>query len=289
MPSRSNSIAAKAHHHPANIAISSVSRNEKKEHPDEHYCLAALFLTHSVIICQDDKAKVPLGIPAVGRTFQTIQSFREPVTLPDHDFPIGMQQKLIPSVYLLINPSDTNDTFRNGQLSIFIRPQYQIGTSSTSHMSDLNSLTQDNRFDEILKVNGQIKPIWILLVDGGPDENPRHMKNIFQYCKMFCAFDLDYLSVRTHAPGQSAYNPVERSMATLSQKLAGITLPIDKYGSHLNSQGKVIDSELAMKNMHYAGEALCARDPIFGRSVTTQYIDQKSSPLGDIMFPGCDK
>jgi hypothetical protein len=43
-----------------------------------------------------------------------MQSFQEPVTLPDHDFLIGMQQKLILSVYLLINPSDTNDTFCNG-------------------------------------------------------------------------------------------------------------------------------------------------------------------------------
>ncbi len=168
LPSQSNSIVAKAHHHPANIAIASVSRDEKKEHLDEHYCLAsvkeakqfaALFPTHSVIISQDDKAKVPLDIPAVGRIFQTIQNYQEPVTLPDHDFLIGMQQKLIPSVYLLINSNDTNNTFRNSNLSIFIRPEYQIGTSSTSHMSDLNSLTQDSRFDEILKVDGQIKPI----------------------------------------------------------------------------------------------------------------------------------
>ena len=301
LPHRSTTISAKAHYHPANIAIASVSRNEKNEHCDEHYCLAsvkgakqfaALFLTQSVIISQDDKAKIPLGIPAVGRTFQTMQSSREPVTLPDHDFPIGMQQKLIPSVYLLINPRDTNDTFRNGQLSIFIRPQYQVGTSSATHMSDLNSLTQDARFDEILKTDGQIKPIWILLVDGGPDENSRHMKNIFEYCRMFRAFDLDYLSVRTHAPGQSAYNPVERSMATLSRKLAGITLPINKYGSHLNSQGQVIDPELAMKNFCYAGEALCTlwkRDPIFGKAIITQYTDQKNSPFADITFSEYDE
>ncbi|EXX54950.1 hypothetical protein GLOIN_2v1766467 [Rhizophagus irregularis DAOM 181602=DAOM 197198] len=244
LPSRSNTKVAKLHHHPAIVANASVSQSERNEHIDEHYCLAsvkrakqfaALFSTHSVIISQDDKAKVPLGIPAVGRTFQTLQSFQEPVTLPDHDFPIGMQQKLIPSVYLLINPSDTNDTFRNGQLSIFIRPQYQVGTSSATYIIYLNSLTQDSRFDEILKIDGHIKPIWIILVDEGPNENPRHMKNIYQYCRMFCAFDLDYLSIRMHASGQSSYNPVERSMATLSQKLAGITLPINKYGSHLNS------------------------------------------------------
>ncbi|CAB4415079.1 unnamed protein product [Rhizophagus irregularis] len=233
LPSRSNTKAAKTYHHPAIVANTSVSRNERNEHIDEHYCFAsmkgALFSTNSIIISQDDKTKVPLGIPAVGRTFQTIQSFQEPVILPNHDFPIGMQQKLILSVYLLINLSDTNDTFCNGQLLIFIRPQYQVGTSSATHMSDLNSLTQDSRFDEILKVNGQIKPIWIILVDGGPDKNPRHMKNIYQYCRIFHAFNLDYLSIQTHAPGQSAYNPIEHSMATLSQKLADITLPINKY------------------------------------------------------------
>ncbi|GET00604.1 hypothetical protein GLOIN_2v1766467 [Rhizophagus clarus] len=93
-------------------------------------------------IIKDDKAKVPLGISTVGKTFQTLQSFQEPVTLLDHDFPI-------------------------------------ISTSSSTHMSNLNSLIQDNRFDGILKINGQIKPIWILLVDGGPDENLHHIKNIF--------------------------------------------------------------------------------------------------------------
>ena len=216
-----------------------------------------LFLTHFVIIFQDDKAKFPLNIPVIGRIFQTMQSFQKPVTLPDHDFLIDMQQKLILSVYLLINPNDMNDTFRNGQFLIFVRPKYQIGISLTTHMSDLNSLIQNSCFDGALKIDGRIKPIWVLLVNGGSDKNPYHMKNIFQYCRMFCAFDLDYLSIRTHASGQLAYNPVERSMATLSQKLADITLPIDKHDSYLNSQGQIIDLELIIKNFCYADEALC--------------------------------
>jgi hypothetical protein len=118
------------------------------------------------------------------------------------------------------------------------------------------------------------------------------MKNIYQYCRMFRAFDLDYLSIRTHASGQSAYNPVERSMATFSQKLAGITLPIDNYSSYLNSQGQVNDSELAKKNFRYTGETLYTlwkHDPIFGKPVITQYTDQKSSPFDDIIFPGSEK
>ncbi|CAG8855898.1 29633_t:CDS:1, partial [Gigaspora margarita] len=74
LPRQSNSIAAKAHHYPAWIAVAGVSRDETKDHPDGHYCLASVkgvrqfvhaFPNVSVIISQDDKAKIGLGIPAV--------------------------------------------------------------------------------------------------------------------------------------------------------------------------------------------------------------------------------
>ncbi|CAG8816162.1 14768_t:CDS:2, partial [Gigaspora margarita] len=39
---------------------------------------ASAFATHSVIILQDDKAKILLEILAVGRTFKTVQSANEP-------------------------------------------------------------------------------------------------------------------------------------------------------------------------------------------------------------------
>ena len=69
-------------------------------------------------------------------------------------------------------------------------------------------------------------------------------------------------------------------------------MPINKYGSHLNSQGQVVDLELAMKNFRYAGEALCSlwkRDLIHGKPVTAQYTDQRNPPFGDIIFPGSEK
>ncbi|CAG8848948.1 26266_t:CDS:2, partial [Gigaspora margarita] len=246
-------------------------------HPDGHYCLASVkgvrqfahaFPNVSVIISQDHKAKIGLVIPAVGRTFCTLQSVSEPVQLPDHDFACRNSQKLIPSVYLMIKPNEENDDLRTGQVAIFVRPQWSIGTSSITHAEDLISLVSDNQYSEALKINNEIKPIWVLLVDGGPDENPRHFKNIESYCKLFKKFDLDYLTVRTHAPGQSKYNPVERSMATLLGKLAGIVLPIDHFGKHLDSQSNVNDTNLATQNFNYAGTMLCdiwRRDPIFGK------------------------
>ena len=108
--------------------------------------------------------------------------------------------KLIPSVYLVINPADSSNTLRTGQLSIFIRPEYFVGTSSATHISDLENIVSNENFS-ILKKENKVRPIWVLLVDGGPDENPKHMKNIIQYAHLFRSLDLDYLTVRTHAPG----------------------------------------------------------------------------------------
>ncbi|GBB88286.1 hypothetical protein RclHR1_14850001 [Rhizophagus clarus] len=77
-------------------------------HKDSHYCLASVkgvrqfaetFPEHSIIISQDDKAKVPLGIPAVDCTFSTVQTHNQPVSIPDHNFPVSSKHKLITSVY----------------------------------------------------------------------------------------------------------------------------------------------------------------------------------------------
>ncbi|CAG8550736.1 7259_t:CDS:2 [Cetraspora pellucida] len=146
LPCHSNSIAAKKYHHPTNVQVKTVLRNKKAEHQDNYYCLASvkavkqfasLFSIFLVIVSQDDKAKVPLGIFAISRTFQVIQSINEPVIIPDHDFLVGSQQKLVLSVYLIIDPSDTNYTLCSSQLSIYIRLQYEMGTSSITHMNDL--------------------------------------------------------------------------------------------------------------------------------------------------------
>src|SRR6266540_2637983 len=159
-------------------------------------------------------------------------------------------------------------------------------------MQDLESLVANSRYTDILKANGQIHPIWILLVDGGPDKNSRHLKNIKVYCQLFKKFDLDYLSVRTHAPGQSKYNPVERGMAMLSGKLAGVILLIDHFGKHLDSQGKVMNPELAAQNFQYAGEILCdllIHHSIFGKYVDTKYVGIFTNLFKNLHLEGTEK
>ncbi|CAI2194187.1 701_t:CDS:1, partial [Funneliformis geosporum] len=80
--------------------------------------------------------------------------------------------------------------------------EYFIGTSSTTHIVDLESIISNEEFSTTLKKEGKLRPIWILLVDGRPDENPKYMKNIIQYAHLFSALDLDYLTIRTHASDQ---------------------------------------------------------------------------------------
>ncbi|CAG8724843.1 581_t:CDS:1, partial [Scutellospora calospora] len=144
-----------------------------------------------------------------------------------------------------------------------------------------------SQYDSILKTGREIWPIWVLLVDEGLDENLRQLKNIKSYCLLFRKFNLDYLTIRTHAPEQSKYNLVERGIATLSGKLAGVILPIDYFGIHLNTQGKVNNQELALKNFQYAGEALCniwCCDLIFGKHVNAQYVEEFTNPCKNLQF-----
>ncbi|CAG8833440.1 46089_t:CDS:2, partial [Gigaspora margarita] len=220
----------KAYHHPAWISVTGVSCDKTKEHPNEHYCLASIkearqfaqtFSDISIIISQDNKSKIGLGISVVG-------------------------------------------------------------TSSITYAEDLFSLVSDEQYSGILKINNNIKPIWILLVNGGPDENPRHFKNIQSYCKLFRKFNVDYLTICMHAPKQFKYNPIERGMFTLSGKLARIILPINHFGNHFDSQGKTIDTELATQNFCHAGTILCdiwCHDPIFGKYMNATYVDEATNPF----------
>ncbi|PKB91963.1 hypothetical protein RhiirA5_446694, partial [Rhizophagus irregularis] len=131
-----------------------------------------------------DKAKVPLGIPAVGRTFLTVQSQNQPVSIPDHDFPVSSKHKLILSVYLVIDPTDTNESMRSGHLAIFVRPELWLSTTTSSHIYDLKKIQYLQNFQaSFLDNNNMHCPILVFLVDGGPDENSRHLKNIKEYCQ----------------------------------------------------------------------------------------------------------
>src|SRR4051794_30308642 len=116
---------------------------------------------------------------------------------------------------------------------MFIRSEYFLSTSCETHMIDLMSITKDESYHKFTHYEKAVKPIWCLLTDSESDENSQFLANILKYSLIFKEFDLDYLTVRTHAPGQLAYNLIKKSIASLSGKLAGIVLDAFNYRKHI--------------------------------------------------------
>ena len=82
----------------------------------------------------------------------------------------------------------------------------------------------------------------------------------------------------THAPGLSAYNYVERRMAPFSKALAGLVMPHDSCGSHLNPSGETIDPELEKENLKVAGKILpqmWGELVLDGMPVTAEYVENE--------------
>lgn len=182
--------------------------------------------------------------------------------LPDHTWVIASRHKLIPSVYAAIEIEA--DAFGkpgavkySGPLYIAIRSGKHSSSTPESHAFDLQQLLKHENFtSQVQTLDGMIKPVLILTVDGGPDENPRYQRVICCAVDHFRKFNLDAVFIATNAPGRSAYNRVERFMSPLSRHLSGVILPHDFYGTHLDSNSKTIDKDLEEKNVCDAGKIL---------------------------------
>ena len=81
----------------------------------------------------------------------------------------------------------------------------------------------------------------------------------------------------------SAYNYVERRMAPLSRELAGVILPYDSFGNHLNASGKTIDE--VEKNFRKAGEVLADiwnQVILDGYGVEAEYVEGASLVVDEL-------
>ncbi|KAF6035822.1 hypothetical protein EB796_005872 [Bugula neritina] len=227
-----------------------------------HQLAAALGPSEVLFISQDDKARVPIGITAANKQAPLLMSLEYKVTLPDHDWVIAQRHKLIPSVYAVcqIKPNmigQENAVTYSGPTYITIRSGKHDTSSAYSHGLDFNQMIElDEMKNAVKTVDGIVKPVLIFSTDGGPDENPRYPKVLKVAAHHFKHHNLDAVFCITNAPGRSAFNPVERRMAPLSHDLAGLILPHDHYGSHLNAAGKTIDPDLEIKNFAMAGQTL---------------------------------
>lgn len=291
LPKKCNTTEGKRHVITAPVKLRRPEADYHKAHSDQYFCQATirnfetiasiLGPTQVVFISQDDKARVPIGLTAANKQAPILMHVEYRISLPDHDWIVAAKHKLIPSVYagcIIKNESmgEPSAVTYSGPTYIAIRSGKHSKSTASTHADDFNRLVELEIFKDILQDEfGHVKPVIMISSDGGPDENPRFPKVINNAVKHFNKYDLDALIIFTNAPGRSAYNRVERRMAPLSKELAGVILPHDYFGSHLDNSGRTVDAYLEEKNFNKAGNTLAEiwNDMVIdGHPVVAQFI-----------------
>ena len=177
----------------------------------------------------------------------------------------------------------------SGPTYIAIRSAKHDSSTANSHQYDIQKLLGLDEFKHSIRnKKGEIKPLFFVGVDGGPDESPSNQKTLLAWCNLFKKEDIDGIFVFSNAPGFSAFNKVERRMAPLSKDTAGIILPFDKYGSHLNASNKTIYPIKEEKNFEGAGEILAS---VWSETVIDTYpvVAEYQPPGNRIEFTNLDQ
>ena len=226
------------------------------EHAEE---LASLFgPTVSAFIGQDDKAHVQIGITAANKQAPLLMNGKYQVQLPDHDFVIATKHKLTPTVIGLREIKDTPIADRkavgySGPTFVQVKSLKHTRSNASVHIEALDEVLKSEEMCRM--ADGSTKPIPILTRDG--HDGPKFPSTRNTLFNIFKEHDLDFLFCVYNASGLSAYHFIERRMAPLSAALAGVVLPHDHFGSHLDASGNTNDVELEKKNFQKADEILC--------------------------------
>lgn len=300
VPRNRTSIESKRHVVTVPVKLCRAQTDLHKEHPDQQFCVASIRSLETLasmlgpeeilFISQDDKARVPIGITAANKQAPFLMNMEYRIRLPDHDWVVAGQHKLIPSVYAIINVStdligQPESVTYSGPTYVAIRSGKHSSSTATSHAEDFDKILQIDTFSQFTKTSdGFIKPVVIITSDGGPDENPRYRKVIDSAIKHFKNYDLDAVFIATNAPGRSAFNRVERRMAPLSRELSGVIIPHDHFGSHLDSRCQTIDETLEKRNFEYAGNVLAeifSNVVLDSHPVCAEYISPKEKEAED--------
>ena len=203
LPKRAISTEGKRHISTVPVKLKRPEFNLHSRHPDGRFCTASIFALEELASClgpsccflsQDDKCRVPIGLTACNKQSPLLMHVEYEVRLPDHDWVVAERHKLIPSVYaaVKIDPGQFDNRTAvgySGPTYIGIRSGKHDSSTAASHAVDFDTLFELDEFREFVKTteNGA-KPVVILTVDGGPDENPRYSK--VNYYKIYAILSL---------------------------------------------------------------------------------------------------
>ena len=284
LPRDAKSIEGRRHVSTVPVRLIKPQNNLRKGHKDRIFaretCAAVDQIAFTLgpeactFLSQDDKSQVGIGVTCAKVQAPMLMSMSQRVRLPDHDFVIGSKHKLTPSVIGKCEIDPVKGVTYSGLTFVSIRSSKHNNSSALTHIEDLSDMI-DKNLDLFESDDNDFKPVLIKTVDGGPDENPRFEKNILGACQVKRKYKHDAVIEVTNAPGLSAFNRVERRMHPLSLAMAGVILPHDTFGSHLDSQGKTVDFDLEKENFAAAGQVLAdvfGNITIDGHEVQARYV-----------------
>ena len=96
-------------------------------------------------LANDDKAKVPIGLPAANIQSPILMNMRYEVRLPDHNFVVASRHHLTPSVCAICDIDDTGNVKNTRDTFIRIRSGKHESSTPYTHLYDIKHL-----FDEKL-------------------------------------------------------------------------------------------------------------------------------------------
>ncbi|CAF4545828.1 unnamed protein product [Rotaria socialis] len=255
-------------------------RNSKsiKEHCDFHFTcalvnyveeLSSLYNDEILALSCDNKAKIPLGAPAVSRYVRSrkFHLVEKQPNLPDHDFPRhGI--RINPSAYAVLSNqrkrSSSIDSHPSCELKVKKRsrscddrlfPDIKYDTNMTTDKRNLEHVTWTtkatsevhiNNLQNITTENNMLlkKSVITLISDNGPDWCADCTANIYNLGRFSEEQKLDALIWVSYAPGHSLFNPIERMLLRLTDLLQGVIFDLDPSFKEKSQQADMALVEL---------------------------------------------
>jgi hypothetical protein len=162
------------------------------------------------------------------------------------------------SIYAATIIDETGLIGTAGPTYISIRSAKHDRMNHESHAIDFDRLVQLKEFEKFACDHlGRVKPIVVINVDNcGLENKTRYQNTLSSAIDKFKKYNLDALVIVNQAPGQALFNTVERRLSPLSYDLAGLILPHDHFGTHLNDAGATEHAELEKSNFKMTGDVL---------------------------------
>lgn len=139
-----------------------------------------------------------IGITTANKQAPFLMAIEYVVKLPDQDFVVAEKHNLIPSVYagIAINENDMDHpqtVTYSGRSFIAIRSGEHSSSTASSRIRDLNQVNNLKEFENLVRNGqGEVKPVFIISNDGGPDENP-HYSSVISHAIETFQFEISVL------------------------------------------------------------------------------------------------